>query len=100
MRYQINRETKGDAPSIVVLETYVGISFFLLPESIISIANSLRNYGLVLTHHRYKDAASMQAHGASDHYKELGSAIKQEDLLAEPIKVLFTKDVGGYTSKL
>jgi quinol monooxygenase YgiN len=75
-------------------------ALFFLPEFIISIADSLRSYGLVLTHYRYKDMASMQAHGASDHYKELGSAIKQEDLLAEPIKVLFTKDVGGYTSKL
>ncbi|KAJ4288150.1 hypothetical protein N0V90_012167 [Kalmusia sp. IMI 367209] len=69
LRYQINRETKGDAPTIVMLETY-------------------------------KDQASLQAHGTSDYFKEMGRAIKKEDLLAEPMKILFTKDVGGYVSKL
>ncbi|KAJ4345605.1 uncharacterized protein N0V89_011738 [Didymosphaeria variabile] len=69
LRYQINRETKGDAPSIVMLETY-------------------------------KDQASLQAHGSSDHFKEMGKSFKEEDLLAEPMSVLFTKDVGGFVSKL
>lgn len=49
---------------------------------------------------RYKDMASMQAHGTSDYFKELGTTVKEEELLAEPMKILFTKDVGGYISKL
>ncbi|KAF2252903.1 hypothetical protein BU26DRAFT_515323 [Trematosphaeria pertusa] len=68
LRYQVNRETKGDAPTFVMLETY-------------------------------KDQASLKAHGGSKDFKELGRAFK-EDLLAAPMKVLFTKAVGGYASKL
>jgi hypothetical protein len=35
-----------------------------------------------------------------EYYKELGSTLKKEDLIAEPLQVLFTKDVGGFVSKL
>jgi quinol monooxygenase YgiN len=49
---------------------------------------------------RYKDQASLKMHGASKHFKDLGRAFKNEDLLAAPMKVLFTKEVGGYGSKL
>ncbi|KAF2442063.1 antibiotic biosynthesis monooxygenase-like protein [Karstenula rhodostoma CBS 690.94] len=69
LRYQINRETKGDAPQIVMLETY-------------------------------KDLAALQAHGSSEYFKEMSKTLKEEDLLSEPMQVLFTKDVGGYVSKL
>jgi hypothetical protein len=30
----------------------------------------------------------------------LGKALKTEDLLAEPMRVLFTKEAGGYARKL
>lgn len=44
--------------------------------------------------------ASLKAHGSSDYFKKMSKTIKTEDLLTEPMKVLFTKDVGGYSSKL
>ncbi|KAK7191876.1 hypothetical protein DPSP01_013852 [Paraphaeosphaeria sporulosa] len=69
LKYQINLETKGDAPCIVMLETY-------------------------------KDMAALQAHGSSEHYKELSQTLKKEELVSEPMQVLFTKDVGGFVSKL
>jgi quinol monooxygenase YgiN len=49
---------------------------------------------------RYKDQASLQTHGMSKDFKEMGRTLKKEDLLAAPMKVLFTKEVGGYASKL
>jgi quinol monooxygenase YgiN len=49
---------------------------------------------------RYKDQASLQTHGTSKDFKEMGRAFKKEDLLAAPMQVLFTKEVGGYASKL
>jgi hypothetical protein len=30
----------------------------------------------------------------------MGKAFKKEDLLAAPMKVMFTKEAGGYASKL
>jgi quinol monooxygenase YgiN len=48
----------------------------------------------------YADKAALETHGKSDYFKELGRAFKEEDLLAEPMKVLFTQEVGGYASKL
>ena len=53
-----------------------------------------------LTSGRYKDKASLEAHGKSEYFKNLGRALKKEDLLAAPMKVMFTKEVGGYASKL
>ncbi|KAF9735739.1 hypothetical protein PMIN06_010128 [Paraphaeosphaeria minitans] len=69
LRYQINRETKGDAPCIVMLETY-------------------------------RDQVALQAHGSSEYFKEMSRALKKEDLVSEPMQILFTKDVGGFASKL
>ncbi|CAO2656508.1 Nn.00g053110.m01.CDS01 [Neocucurbitaria sp. VM-36] len=69
LRYHVQRETKGDSPSFVMLETY-------------------------------KDMASLEIHGKSDYFKNLGRTLKKEDLLAAPMKVMFTKEVGGYASKL
>lgn len=48
----------------------------------------------------YKDKASLGAHAATKDFKELGRAFKREDLLAEPMKVIFPKAVGGFDSKL
>ncbi|KAF1842778.1 antibiotic biosynthesis monooxygenase-like protein [Cucurbitaria berberidis CBS 394.84] len=48
----------------------------------------------------YKDQASLEAHAKSEHYQALSRAIKDEDLLAAPIKVMFTKEAGGYASRL
>ncbi|KAF2635350.1 hypothetical protein P280DRAFT_437293 [Massarina eburnea CBS 473.64] len=69
LKYQIHRETKGDAPAIIMLEMY-------------------------------KDRASLQAHGTSEDFKNLERAFKKEELLASPMKVLFTKESGGFPSKL
>jgi quinol monooxygenase YgiN len=49
---------------------------------------------------RYKNKEALGIHGASAHFKDLGRAFKKEDLLAAPMKAYFTKEVGGYTSKL
>ncbi|KAF2627825.1 ABM-domain-containing protein [Macroventuria anomochaeta] len=48
----------------------------------------------------YKDQASIAAHAKSPDFKALGKTLKQEDLLAEPMRVIFTKEAGGYASKL
>ncbi|KAF2847577.1 antibiotic biosynthesis monooxygenase-like protein [Plenodomus tracheiphilus IPT5] len=48
----------------------------------------------------YADKAAIETHGKSETYKALGRALKEEDLLAEPLKVLFTKEVGGFASRL
>ncbi|KAF2010650.1 antibiotic biosynthesis monooxygenase-like protein [Aaosphaeria arxii CBS 175.79] len=48
----------------------------------------------------YKDEQSLGIHAASKDFKALGRAFKQEDLLAEPMKPYFTKEVGGFASKL
>ncbi|OAK93532.1 ABM-domain-containing protein [Phaeosphaeriaceae sp. SRC1lsM3a] len=69
LRYHLQRETSGDAPTFVMLETY-------------------------------KDKAAIAAHSKSDDFKKMGRAMKQEDLLAAPMKVLFTKEAGGFASKL
>jgi quinol monooxygenase YgiN len=49
---------------------------------------------------RYADKAALETHGNSDYFKELTRTFKNEDLLAEPMKVLFTEEAGGYASKL
>ena len=49
---------------------------------------------------RYKDQESLKQHGGSKDFKALGRAFRDEGLLAEPMKVLFTKSVAGYASKL
>ncbi|KAJ4322045.1 hypothetical protein N0V94_002624 [Neodidymelliopsis sp. IMI 364377] len=69
LKYHLQRETKGDAPVFVMLETY-------------------------------KDQAAIGAHAKSEDFKALGRTLKKEDLLAEPMKVIFTKEAGGYASKL
>jgi hypothetical protein len=53
-----------------------------------------------LTRCRYKDKASIEVHGNTDYFKNLGKAFKEEDLLGEPMKVMFTKEAGGYASRL
>ncbi|KAF1969936.1 hypothetical protein BU23DRAFT_601318 [Bimuria novae-zelandiae CBS 107.79] len=69
LRYHLQRETQGDAPVLIMFETY-------------------------------KDKATLQAHGSTDHFKELGKVLEGESLLAEPMKIIFTKAVGGYASRL
>ncbi|KAF1948938.1 hypothetical protein CC80DRAFT_485268 [Byssothecium circinans] len=69
LKYQINRETNGDAPTFIMLETY-------------------------------KDQTALKVHGGTDYFKDMGRKMKQEELLAAPMKVLFTKEVGGFASKL
>ncbi|CAN9468743.1 unnamed protein product [Alternaria alternata] len=49
---------------------------------------------------RYANKAALETHGKSEDFKKLGKTMKTEDLLAEPMKVLFTKEAGGYASKL
>jgi quinol monooxygenase YgiN len=49
---------------------------------------------------RYKDKAAIDAHAKSPDFKKMGKAMKEEGLLAGPMKVMFTKDAGGYASKL
>lgn len=49
---------------------------------------------------RYKDQAAIAAHAKSPDFKVMGKTLKKEDLLAAPMKVIFTKEVGGYASKL
>ncbi|KAF2111353.1 antibiotic biosynthesis monooxygenase-like protein [Lophiotrema nucula] len=69
LRYHLQRETKGEAPVFVMLETY-------------------------------KDQDSLKQHAGSKDFKAMGNAFKDEGLLKEPMKVLFTKSVAGYASKL
>ncbi|KAL6703752.1 hypothetical protein ACN47E_009133 [Coniothyrium glycines] len=69
LRYHVHRETKGDAPTFIMLETYA-------------------------------NQAALETHAKSADFKALGRALKKEDLLAAPMKVLFTKEAGGYASKL
>jgi quinol monooxygenase YgiN len=49
---------------------------------------------------RYANQAALETHGKTDYFKEMGRALKKEDLLAEPMNVLFTKEACGYASKL
>jgi quinol monooxygenase YgiN len=49
---------------------------------------------------RYANKAALETHAKSEDFKKLGKAMKTEDLLAVPMKVLFTKEAGGYASKL
>lgn len=69
LRYHLQRETKGDSPTFVMLETYA-------------------------------NQAALEAHAKSDDFKAMGRAFKKEDLLASPMKVMFTKEAAGYASKL
>lgn len=69
LRYHLQRETKGDAPVLVMLETY-------------------------------KDKAALAEHGKTAHVRTLGKTLKSEDLLAAPSRMMFTKEAGGYASKL
>lgn len=87
LRYHLQREVKGDAPIFILLETYILQLLPTLPEP-------------WLTPNSYENQAAIEAHGKSEAFKTLGRTMKQEDLLAEPMKVLFTKAVGGYSSKL
>lgn len=48
----------------------------------------------------YENQAAIEAHGKSEAFKTLGRTMQQEDLLAGPMKVMFTKEIGGYASKL
>ena len=49
---------------------------------------------------RYKDKAAIDAHAKSPDFKKMGKTMKEEDLLAGPMKVMFTKEAGGFASKL
>jgi quinol monooxygenase YgiN len=49
---------------------------------------------------RYKDQQSLAAHGTSQHFKEMSRTMKKEDLLDGPMQVYFTKEAGGFASKL
>jgi hypothetical protein len=49
---------------------------------------------------RYKDKASIATHGGSDKFKALGRAFKVEGILSTPMKVIFTKPVAGFESRL
>ncbi|KAL1795213.1 hypothetical protein ACET3X_007029 [Alternaria dauci] len=69
LRYHLHRQVEGDAPILVMLETYA-------------------------------NKAALETHAKSEDFKKLSKALKTEDLLAEPIKILFTKEAGGYASKL
>jgi hypothetical protein len=40
------------------------------------------------------------AHAKSEHFRAMGKTMKKEDLLAEPIKAIFTREAGGFASKL
>ncbi|KAH8711785.1 hypothetical protein GQ44DRAFT_689958 [Phaeosphaeriaceae sp. PMI808] len=69
LRYHLQRETKGDSPTFIMLETY-------------------------------RDMAAIQTHSKSEASKTLGRIMKKEGLLAAPMKVIFTKEVAGFASKL
>jgi quinol monooxygenase YgiN len=56
--------------------------------------------GLELIATRYGDKEALKAHAKSEGLKNLQEAVKKEDLLAQPMTVMFVKDVGGFTSKL
>ncbi|KAF2396476.1 ABM-domain-containing protein [Trichodelitschia bisporula] len=45
---------------------------------------------------RYTDVAALRAHGSSAAFKDFGRAMKKEDLLTEPMKVISTKGVAGF----
>ncbi|RMZ66834.1 antibiotic biosynthesis monooxygenase [Pyrenophora seminiperda CCB06] len=69
LRFHLQRETHGDGPRFVVLETYA-------------------------------DKAALETHVKGGVSQKMGKLFKEEDLLAKPMEVLFTKSVGGYASKL
>ncbi|MCJ1443074.1 MAG: hypothetical protein MMC23_003571 [Stictis urceolatum] len=48
----------------------------------------------------YKDEAAVDKHMNSEYFKELGAAIKDQNLLAKPLDIMKTKVIGGYDSKL
>jgi quinol monooxygenase YgiN len=50
--------------------------------------------------YRYKDKAAIEAHSKSEYFKKMQKALKEGDLLAEPAKIMVTKEAGGYASKL
>lgn len=54
----------------------------------------------MLTARSYANKAALETHAKSEDFKKMGKLMKTEDLLAEPTKVMFTKEVGGYASKL
>ena len=89
LRYQIHRETKGDAPTILMMETYAKRHSYFQEVHTYSFCRC-----------RYKDQESLKVHGGSKDFKELGRAFKKEGLLEGPMKVLFTKEAGGFASKL
>lgn len=54
----------------------------------------------LLTISRYKDKAALAAHAQTEYFKVMGKTIKQEDLLEKPMEVVFTREAGGFASKL
>ncbi|CAE7001520.1 hypothetical protein CFE70_001169 [Pyrenophora teres f. teres 0-1] len=69
LRWHVQRETNGDAPRFIVLETYA-------------------------------NKAALETHMKSGIPQKIAKTFKEEELLAKPIEVLFTKGVGGFASKL
>ncbi|CBX95815.1 hypothetical protein IAQ61_004651 [Plenodomus lingam] len=59
-----------------------------------------KGHGVFVMLETYANQAALETHGKSEAYKALSRAMKQEDLLAAPMKVLFTKEVAGFASKL
>lgn len=82
-----------------MLETYV-CAFNLFPEPYNLLFQKKKERVLIWSWCRYKDHDSIKVHASSDYFKELGKAVVEEDLLAEPMKKFVTKDVGGYHTKL
>ncbi|EOA88723.1 hypothetical protein ACJQWK_06078 [Exserohilum turcicum] len=48
----------------------------------------------------YEDQAALEFHAKSESVVETRRLLESEDLLSEPLKIMLTKDVGGYASKL
>lgn len=61
----------------------------------------LRNQKLTYrAYDRYANQAALEAHVKSPAGQELGKKFKEEDLVAEPMKIMLTKTVAGFDSKL
>jgi quinol monooxygenase YgiN len=105
LRYHVQRETKGDAPVFVMLETWVldSFAFFFCFFRVRNIREEGGRGGVAsrweekcwCSDDRYKDSAAIAAHGKTEYFKTMGRTMKKEDLLAEPMRILVTKEVGG-----
>lgn len=65
------------------------------------LVNTLKNwFFLTSICYRYEDQAALEFHAKSESVVETRRLLESEDLLSEPLKIMLTKDVGGYASKL